>query len=184
MIPRSYHETHLSTIGDSPQAYSRFSCSYGHPWGSCRDSCPPCQGPASFGRLNAISSGQGSRKCLAGFSRRYRLTRTDEFSSVFSFRKAIRSPNFLLHYRPRGGEQTDSVRLGLVIAKRYLRRSVDRNLVKRLVREAFRTRRSNLPSCDLIVRLAIKPTLPIDRRAWAEEIRNLLGKCALLDIRS
>jgi ribonuclease P protein component len=184
MTSRSYHETHLSTIGDSPQAYPRFSCSYGYPWGPCSDSCPPRQGPAPFGRLNAISSGQESRRYPAGFPRRYRLTRTDEFSSVFSFRKVIRSSNFLLHYRPRGGEQSDSVRLGLVVAKRYLRRSVDRNLVKRLVREAFRTWRCKLPSCDLIVRLAVKPTLPIDRRVLAEEIRNLLAKCALLDIRS
>jgi ribonuclease P protein component len=111
------------------------------------------------------------------------LTRTDDFSSVFSFRKAIRSTNFLLHYRPRGGERIDSARLGLVIAKRHLRRSVDRNLVKRLVREVFRTQRSELPSCDLIVRLAVKPNLPIERRALAGEIQNLLKKCALLDFR-
>jgi ribonuclease P protein component len=104
------------------------------------------------------------------------LTRTDDFSSVFSFRKLIRSPNFLLHYRPHEGEQSNGVRLGLVIAKRYLRRSVDRNLVKRLVREIFRTRRAELPSCDLIVRLAVKPALPIDRRALAGEIRKLLEK--------
>jgi ribonuclease P protein component len=184
MTSRSYHETHLSTIGDSPQAYSRFSCSYGHPWGSCSDSCPPRQGPAPFGRLNAISSGQKSRRCLAGFPRRYRLTRTDEFSSVFSFRKAIRSPTFLLHYRPHEGGQSDGARLGLVIAKRHLRRSVDRNLVKRLVREVFRTRRSEMPSCDLIVRLAIKPALPINRRALAGEIRNLLEKMCITGPRS
>ena len=108
------------------------------------------------------------------------MTRTDDFSSVFSFRKAIKSTNFLLHYRPRGGEQTDGARLGLVIAKRHLRRSVDRNLVKRLVREVFRTRRSDLPSCDLIVRLAAKLSLPVDRRALTGEIRNLLEKMCII----
>jgi ribonuclease P protein component len=104
------------------------------------------------------------------------LTETDDFSSVFSFRKAIRSANFLLHYRPRGGGQTDGARLGLIIAKRYLRRAVDRNLVKRLVREIFRIWRSKLPCCDLIVRLAVKLDLPIDRRALAGEIQNLLQR--------
>jgi ribonuclease P protein component len=133
--------------------------------------------------LNAIPPGKESRERPAGFPRRYRLTRTDDFSSVFSFRKAIRSTNFLLHYRPRGGEQTDGVRLGLVVAKRLLRRSVDRNLVKRLVREAFRRRRPELPSCDLIVRLAAKPALPIDKRALAGEIRKLLEKMCILDVR-
>jgi ribonuclease P protein component len=62
------------------------------------------------------------------------------------------------------------------MAKRHLRRAVDRNLVKRLVREVFRTRCFELPSCDLIVRLAVKPDLPIDRRSLVKEIRNLLKK--------
>jgi ribonuclease P protein component len=104
------------------------------------------------------------------------LTGTDDFSSVFGFRKAIKSAHFLLHYRPRGGEQTDGARLGLVIAKRHLRRAVDRNLVKRLVREAFRIRHSELPARDLIVRLAVKLDLPIDKRALAGEIQNLLQR--------
>jgi ribonuclease P protein component len=103
------------------------------------------------------------------------LTGTDDFSSVFSFRKAIKSANFLLHYRPRS-EQDESARLGLVIAKRHLRRSVDRNLVKRLAREIFRGQCLGLPPCDLVIRLAAKLPLPIDRRALAGEIRNLLEK--------
>lgn len=119
------------------------------------------------------------RERPSGFPRRHRLTETDDFSSVFGFRKAIRSTHFLLHYGPCGSE--DGARLGLVIAKRHLRHAVDRNLVKRLIREAFRTRRAGLPPRDLIVRLAVKPSLPIDRRALAEEIRKLLEKCASLE---
>ena len=104
------------------------------------------------------------------------MTKTDEFSSVFSFRKAIRGPLFLLHYRPRTEGFPGCVRLGLVVAKRLLRRSVDRNLVRRLAREAFRIRRQDLPAYDLIVRLATKPSLPIDRRALTGEIHKLLDK--------
>jgi ribonuclease P protein component len=133
--------------------------------------------------LNALLPAPENRKRPAGFPKRHRLAETDDFSSVFSFRKAIRSANFLLHYGPDtcGGGQSNGARLGLVIAKRHLRRSVDRNLVKRLVREAFRVRRPGLPSRDLIVRLAAKPGLPIDRRALAGEIRKLLEKCASLE---
>ncbi|MDR0439441.1 MAG: ribonuclease P protein component [Candidatus Accumulibacter sp.] len=121
-------------------------------------------------------SARENRQRPAGFPGRHRLTGTDDFSSVFGFRKAIRSANFLLHYGPRGSEQNEGARLGLIMAKRHLRRSVDRNLVKRLVREAFRIRRSDLPSRDLIVRLAVKLDRPVDRRALAREIQSLLEK--------
>lgn len=111
----------------------------------------------------------------AAFPKQYRLTKTDEFSSVFGFRRALKSPHFLLHYRLRTAEEAAGARLGLVVAKRLLRRSVDRNLVRRLAREHFRLMRCRLPSRDLILRLAVKPK-PLDRRILAEEIRGLLGK--------
>ncbi|MEF8700345.1 MAG: ribonuclease P protein component [Candidatus Accumulibacter sp. UW26] len=111
----------------------------------------------------------------AAFPRHYRLARTDEYSSVFAFRRALKSPHFLLHYRPRGADEVPGARLGLVVAKRFLRRSVDRNLVRRLAREQFRLLRWRLRSSDYVLRLAARP-LPLDRRALAEEIRGLLSK--------
>jgi ribonuclease P protein component len=109
------------------------------------------------------------------FPKSYRLTKTDDYSSVFGFRKALKSTHFLLHYRLRAAEEVAGARLGLVVAKRLLRRSVDRNLIRRLAREHFRLMRCQLPSRDLILRLAAKPKA-LDRRVLAEEIRALLGK--------
>jgi ribonuclease P protein component len=111
----------------------------------------------------------------ATFPRLYRLTKTDEFSSVFGFRKAIRSSHFLLHYRVQAPGEDSGARLGLVVAKRLLRRSVDRNLIRRLARESFRTLRPGLPARDLILRLANRPA-SLDRRGLAKEIRDLLEK--------
>ena len=111
----------------------------------------------------------------AGFPKYYRLTKTDEFSSVFGFRKALKSKHFLLHYRHRTAEEVPGARLGLVVAKRFLRRSVRRNLIRRLAREHFRLMRCKLLSRDLILRLAAKPDA-LDRRALAQEIQGLLGK--------
>ena len=173
------NETHLSTVGDSSQTYPRLSCSYGYPWRSCRDSCSSCQGSSSFGRLNAEPNAESPagnrRQSNAAFPKRYRLTKTDEFSSVFGFRKALKSPHFLLHYRLQAAEEGTGARLGLVVAKRFLRRSVDRNLIRRLAREHFRLLRSRLPARDLILRLASKP-VALERRALAVEIRGLLSK--------
>ena len=42
-------------------------------------------------------------------------------------------------------------RLGLVVPKRVLKRAVDRNRVKRQIREAFRLARPTLPPWDIVV---------------------------------
>ena len=111
----------------------------------------------------------------APFPKSYRLTKTDDFSSVFGFRKAIKSRHFLLHYRLRADDEAPGARLGLVVAKRFLRRAVDRNLVRRLVRESFRQSRGRLPARDLVLRLATRPET-LDRRVLAAEIRGLLER--------
>lgn len=108
------------------------------------------------------------------FARRYRLTKTDEFSSVFGFRRAIRGKLLMLHYQPRPEGMTEA-RLGLVVGKKLLKHAVDRNRLKRIVREQFRLRRPALPAMDLVVRLAVKP-LPLDGKQIAEDIVALFDK--------
>lgn len=108
------------------------------------------------------------------FARRYRLTKTDEFSSVFGFRKAIRGKLLMLHYQPRPDGLNDA-RLGVVVGKKLLKKAVDRNRIKRIVREQFRRERLSLPACDLIIRLAVKPT-PLDGKLVAGDFLALLEK--------
>jgi len=108
------------------------------------------------------------------FARRYRLTKTDEFSSVFGFRRALRGKLLMLHYQPRPDGLNDA-RLGVVVGKKLLKRAVDRNRVKRIVREQFRRERPSLPACDLIVRLAVKLT-PLDGKLVAGDFLALLEK--------
>lgn len=108
------------------------------------------------------------------FARCHRLTRTDEFSSVFGFRRAIRGKLLTVHYQPRpdGGNEA---RLGLVIAKKFLRRAVDRNQVKRIVREQFRCLRGDIPAVDVVARLTVK-SARIDRKLLADEVVALLER--------
>jgi len=63
-------------------------------------------------------------------------------------------------------------RLGLVIAKRFLPLAVQRNRVKRLIREGFRSASSELPAVDIIVRLARKPQAEVN----AGDVAALFGK--------
>ena len=80
----------------------------------------------------------------------------------------------MLHYQPRAAEFSDA-RLGLVVGKKLLKRSVDRNRLKRILREQFRCMRPDLPSCDFVVRLAVKPG-KLDRKLVVSDFVSLLNK--------
>jgi ribonuclease P protein component len=92
------------------------------------------------------------RTTPAGFPKAARLLKTDEFSSVFRLRPWARSAHFVLYGRPTG----QAARLGVVVGKKQAPRAVTRNLVKRLVREAFRVRRLELTGWDVLIRLSGK----------------------------
>jgi ribonuclease P protein component len=102
----------------------------------------------------------------------YRLRKTDEYSSVFAFRRALRGRFLSVHYRPNG---LVTARLGVVVAKKLARRAVLRNLVKRITREAFRLQRNTLPRLDLVVRLSA-PAAGVSRGAIREDLLGLLGR--------
>ncbi len=80
----------------------------------------------------------------------------------------------MLHYQPRAVGFTEA-RLGLVVGKKQLKRSVDRNRVKRIIREQFRCLRTKLPACDFVVRLAVKPGV-LDGKLLAGDFVALLEK--------
>ncbi|THF62032.1 ribonuclease P protein component [Pseudothauera rhizosphaerae] len=102
----------------------------------------------------------------------HRLRKTDEYSSVFAFRRALKGRWFIVHYRPNG---LDSARLGVVVAKKLARRASLRNLLKRIVRENFRKMRAGLPACDLIVRLHAKAD-DATRAMLNEDVSRLLAR--------
>lgn len=106
------------------------------------------------------------------FGSAHRLHKTDEFSSVFAFRRALRGRFYMLHYRPSGLE---SARLGVVVAKKLAKRANVRNLVKRIARENFRRQRAALPACDLIVRLHA-PVAAATRAELNQDVLQLLSR--------
>jgi ribonuclease P protein component len=102
----------------------------------------------------------------------YRLCKTDEYSSVFAFRKAVRGRYFVLHYRP---SENITARLGVVVAKKLARRAVLRNLIKRMGRELFRHMRETLPRHDLILRLNA-PALKLTRAELRADMTALFKR--------
>ncbi|MCW0201248.1 MAG: ribonuclease P protein component [Rhodanobacter thiooxydans] len=108
----------------------------------------------------------------------FRLRKTDEFSSVFALRRTQRSRHFVIHHGPvksSGPDAETGARLGVVVAKRHLKRAHDRNLVKRLAREAFRHARTGLRPLDMVLRLNSRPD-SLDRKALRAELDQLFGR--------
>ncbi|NOT68624.1 MAG: ribonuclease P protein component [Methylophilaceae bacterium] len=110
------------------------------------------------------------------FSKQSRIIKTDDFSSVFNFRKRITGKFLVIHY---AYNQLNLTRLGLVVAKKTTRLSVNRNYMKRVLRELFRSRENDLLSVDLVVRPQ-KTFTPVNyleiKKEFAELLVNLRQK--------
>lgn len=84
-----------------------------------------------------------------------RLVNKVDFDRVFADNQRARTDYLLVMVRP---NLVGYPRLGMIVAKRLLARAVDRNRVKRCVRESFRLVLPDLPACDFVVRLIARPT--------------------------
>ena len=86
---------------------------------------------------------------LFSFSPALRIRCAADYKSVFDgalFK--VHQPHFLFLAKP--SEQLNS-RLGIVVAKKKVRRAHERNRVKRLARESFRLHRQQLELLDIVV---------------------------------
>jgi len=87
----------------------------------------------------------GSRQ----FPRSHRLLEASQFKSLFDQPQwRASSQHFLLLVAENG---LGPARLGIVIGKRRVKRAVDRNLLRRLMRESFRHRNAELAGLDIVI---------------------------------
>lgn len=88
-----------------------------------------------------------------------RLHRPSEFTAVLKSRRLARGAFFILSAAAPSGlppGQAAQARLGMVIAKRFAAHASTRNALKRVIREAFRHQRLQLPPRDYVLRLHTK----------------------------
>jgi ribonuclease P protein component len=86
-------------------------------------------------------------------SKKAKMIKTDEFSSVFNFRKCISSQYLVMHYQPNALQRA---RLGLVVGKKTSKLAVSRNYMRRVLREFFRLNQHEVCHVDLIIRVQKK----------------------------
>ena len=86
---------------------------------------------------------------LLGFARHQRLCCAADFKGVFDVALfKVHQPTFLLLAIP---TQLRNGRIGLVVAKKKVRRAHERNRVKRLARESFRLHQQQLAHFDIVI---------------------------------
>lgn len=108
-------------------------------------------------RAGSVSPSEGaggarppSVKARYRFPKRSHLRKTDEISSVFDFRRRSVGAFVTVHGRP---TDLGFPRLAVMVPRRVAPRAVDRNYMRRVVREVFRLFQPELGSCDLVVRI-------------------------------
>ena len=84
----------------------------------------------------------------AGLPREARIRRAGDFAAMRNASGRLGGRCFSVRYRD---NELGQARLGLAISKRVSKRAVERNRIKRLVRESFRRIRTQLPAVDLLV---------------------------------
>jgi ribonuclease P protein component len=107
------------------------------------------------------------------FPRSHRLLASAQFKPLFdqpTWRAS--SQHFLLLVSENG---LSAARLGIVVGKRRVRRAVDRNLLKRLVRESFRHRSEQLAGLDIVVLVRANLDHP-DPALIAAELQKVWAK--------
>lgn len=83
-----------------------------------------------------------------GFSKASRLLGPSQYSSVFQKADYKLSTATLLML---SCKSTTSPRLGIVVAKKHVKSAVQRNRLKRIIRESFRLRQEDFDTIDLVI---------------------------------
>jgi len=101
------------------------------------------------------------------FRERNRLKRPEEFKQVFSSKRRSSDKSFLFLARTNG---LDRSRLGLAVPKKHLRHAVERNRLKRIIRESFRLKQKKLKGNDIVV--VVRSHLDVNKK----NIASVLAK--------
>jgi len=161
----THYEADLSAFENAPQAHARFSCAQPDPRRAGSAARSPGQGAVAIERLSSGS---------ATLPRRARLLRREHYVEALAAGRTRTQRYFTLYVRPNG---ESLARIGIITSKRVAPRAVDRNRMKRLVREAFRSMRQQLQGVDIVVQLRRCPPRSATATARAE-VARLLEQCA------
>jgi len=103
---------------------------------------------------------------VPNFSRAQRLVHKPQFDLVYQTGRKIGDQYFLVLAKPNDLSQA---RLGLSVSARSVGNAVNRNRIKRIIRDSFRINSPRLPAVDIVIN-----SRPSARDASNAELRNSL----------
>ena len=119
-----------------------------------------------------------SRSVAPRRTKRGRLSRSAEFERVLRAGRSHGNRHFVLHAFPRdakAGDRANGPRLGVSVSRR-VGGAVDRNRVKRLLREAFRAEAPRLPAELDVVIVARPDALELAERDGLAGVRAAIAE--------
>jgi ribonuclease P protein component len=105
-------------------------------------------------------------KNTQSYTKNERLLKPSEFQRVYKQGKWAANREVVINFE---NHQSETSRLGITVSKKVSKRAVDRNRIKRQIREWFRAQKKQFCSIDIVI--TAKPALNIKS---SEEIQNSL----------
>jgi ribonuclease P protein component len=84
---------------------------------------------------------------MAGLPPAARLRRAGDFAALKSAAGRLQTRHFALRWM---AGSSGSCRLGMAVSRKVSKRAVERNRIKRVIRESFRAERETLPTFDIL----------------------------------
>jgi len=115
-----------------------------------------------------------SSEGIALFPSSSRLLKPSQYRALFKGGKRVSSRGLTIIVKP---NDLPNARLGLTIPKRIVKKAVDRNAIKRRIRESFRLNQHNLQGIDIVV-MANSGISKLSNRQVSDLIQSLWHKVA------
>lgn len=104
------------------------------------------------------------------FPKTLRLLNSQDFQAVFDKVDFKSRDSFFICLARTNGLANS--RLGLIIPKKHLKRAVDRNQVKRIIRESFRTQPISQFGLDIIILARSNSIVKLNNKELADNLRS------------